>query len=147
MKLKKLLFCPFSKKTQYSLPHSIIQDIFSYAWDLKVVMVSPSTLLATLRTIASIWQQEKQTRNAMEIARQGGALFDKFVGFIADMERIGKSISNSQSSYNDAMNKLHTGSGNLVSRVESIKKLGAKTTKELPRLMLDEKNNSTLLIE
>jgi DNA recombination protein RmuC len=102
-----------------------------------VVLVSPSTLLATLRTIASIWQQENQTRNAMEIARQGGALYDKFVGFISDMEKMGKSISNSQSTYNDAMSKLHTGSGNLVSRVESIKKLGAKTTKDLPKLMLE----------
>jgi DNA recombination protein RmuC len=140
-----LLFIPI--ESSFSIAIQEDQDIFSYAWDLKVVLVSPSTLLATLRTIASIWQQENQTRNAMEIARQGGALYDKFVGFITDMEKMGKSISNTQSSYNDAMNKLHTGSGNLVSRVESIKKLGAKTTKELPRLMLDEKNDSTLLME
>ena len=131
-----LLFIPI--ESSFSIAIQEDQDIFSYAWDMKVVLVSPSTLLATLRTIASIWQQENQTRNAMEIARQGGALYDKFVGFIADMERIGKSISSTQSTYNDAMNKLHTGSGNLVSRVESIKKLGAKTTKELPKLMLDE---------
>ena len=137
-----LLFIPV--EASFSIAVQEDQDIFSYAWDMKVVLVSPSTLLATLRTIASIWQQENQTRNAMEIARQGGALYDKFVGFISDMERIGKSISNSQSSYNDAMNKLHSGSGNLVSRVESIKKLGAKTTKELPKLMLDEKNENTL---
>jgi len=140
-----LLFIPI--ESSFSIAIQEDQDIFSYAWDLKVVLVSPSTLLATLRTIASIWQQENQTRNAMEIARQGGALYDKFVGFISDMEKMGKSISNSQSTYNDAMSKLHTGSGNLVSRVESIKKLGAKTTKELPRLMLDEKNDSTLLME
>jgi DNA recombination protein RmuC len=131
-----LLFIPI--ESSFSIAIQEDQDIFSYAWDMKVVLVSPSTLLATLRTITSIWQQENQTRNAMEIARQGGALYDKFVGFIADMERMGKSISNTQSTYNDAMNKLHTGSGNLVSRVESIKKLGAKTTKELPKLMLDE---------
>jgi DNA recombination protein RmuC len=131
-----LLFIPI--ESSFSIAIQEDQDIFSFAWDMKVVLVSPSTLLATLRTIASIWQQENQTRNAMEIARQGGALYDKFVGFIADMERIGKSISSTQNNYNDAMNKLHTGSGNLVSRVESIKKLGAKTTKELPKLMLDE---------
>jgi DNA recombination protein RmuC len=131
-----LLFIPI--ESSFSIAIQEDQDIFSYAWDMKVVLVSPSTLLATLRTIASIWQQENQTRNAMEIARQGGALYDKFVGFIADMERIGKSISSTQSTYNDAMNKLHTGSGNLVSRVESIKKLGAKTSKEIPKLMLDE---------
>ena len=130
-----LLFIPI--ESSFSIAIQEDQDIFSYAWDLKVVLVSPSTLLATLRTIASIWQQENQTRNAMEIARQGGALYDKFVGFISDMEKMGKSISNSQSTYNDAMSKLHTGSGNLVSRVESIKKLGAKTTKDLPKLMLE----------
>jgi DNA recombination protein RmuC len=131
-----LLFIPV--ESSFSVAVQEDQDIFSFAWDLKVVLVSPSTLLATLRTIASIWQQENQTRNAMEIARQGGALYDKFVGFIADMEKIGKSISNSQNSYNDAMSKLSSGSGNLVGRVENIKKLGAKTTKELPKLMLDE---------
>lgn len=131
-----LLFIPV--ESSFSIAVQEDQDIFSFAWDLKVVLVSPSTLLATLRTIASIWQQENQTRNAMEIARQGGALYDKFVGFIADMEKIGKSISNSQNSYNDAMSKLSSGSGNLVGRVESIKKLGAKTTKELPKLMLEE---------
>lgn len=131
-----LLFIPI--ESSFSIAIQEDQDIFSFAWDLKVVLVSPSTLLATLRTIASIWQQENQTRNAMEIARQGGALYDKFVGFIFDMEKMGKSISNTQNTYNDAMNKLHTGSGNLVSRVESIKKLGAKTNKELPKLMMDE---------
>jgi DNA recombination protein RmuC len=131
-----LLFIPV--EASFSIAIQEDQDIFSYAWDMKVVMVSPSTLLATLRTIASIWQQENQTRNAMEIARQGGALYDKFVGFISDLEKVGKGISATQNNYNDAMNKLHTGSGNLVSRVENIKKLGAKTTKELPKLMLDE---------
>jgi DNA recombination protein RmuC len=131
-----LLFIPV--ESSFSIAIQEDQDIFSYAWDLKVVLVSPSTLLATLRTIASIWQQENQTRNAMEIARQGGALYDKFVGFITDMEKIGKSISASQNNYNDAMNKLQTGTGNLISRVESIKKLGAKTAKELPKMMLDE---------
>ena len=131
-----LLFIPI--ESSFSIAVQEDHDIFSYAWDLKVVLVSPSTLLATLRTIASIWQQENQTRNAMEIARQGGALYDKFVGFIADMEKIGKGISATQNTYNDAMNKLQTGNGNLISRVESIKKLGAKTSKELPKMMLDE---------
>jgi len=89
-------------------------------------------LLATLRTIVSVWKQENQTGNAIEIARQGGALYDKFVGFVTDLEKVGKSISAAQNNYSDAMNKLNTGSGNLVSRVENLKKLGAKTTKELP---------------
>ncbi|MEZ5106496.1 MAG: DNA recombination protein RmuC [Draconibacterium sp.] len=131
-----LLFIPI--ESSFSIAIQEDQDLFSFAWDLKVVLVSPSTLLATLRTIASIWQQENQTRNALEIARQGGALYDKFVGFIADMEKIGKNIVVTQNSYNDAMNKLQTGSGNLIKRAENIKKLGAKTSKELPRQMLED---------
>jgi DNA recombination protein RmuC len=131
-----LLFIPV--EASFGLAVQEDQELFSYAWDQKVVLVSPSTLLATLRTIASVWQQENQTRNAIEIARQGGALYDKFVGFVTDLEKVGKSISAAQSNYSDAMNKLQNGSGNLVSRVENLKKLGAKTTKELTKLMLDE---------
>jgi len=131
-----LLFIPV--ESSFSLAIQEDQDLFSFAWDLKVVLVSPSTLLATLRTIASIWQQENQTRNAFEIARQGGALYDKFVGFVGDLEKIGKSITTTQNNYNDAMNKLQTGNGNLIARVENIKKLGAKTTKELPKMMSEE---------
>lgn len=125
-----LLFIPI--ESSFSIAIQEDQNIFSFAWDLKVVLVSPSTLLATLRTIASVWQQENQTRNAIEIARQGGALYDKFVGFVADLEKIGKNLSATQNSYSDAMNKLHTGSGNLLGKVENLKKLGAKTSKELP---------------
>ncbi len=124
-----LLFIPV--EASFGLAVQEDHELFSFAWDQKVVLVSPSTLLATLRTIASVWQQENQTRNAIEIARQGGALYDKFVGFVADLEKIGKNISATQNSYTDAMNKLQTGSGNLVSRVENLRKLGAKTTKEL----------------
>ena len=131
-----LLFIPIESSFGVAVQED--HELFSFAWDLKVVLVSPSTLLATLRTIASIWQQENQTRNALEIARQSGALYDKFVGFISDMEKIGRSISNVQGNYNDAMNKLQTGSGNLVGRIENIKKLGAKTSKEIPKPMLSE---------
>src|SRR6056297_3611320 len=131
-----LLFLPI--ESSFSLAIQEDQELFSYAWDQKVVIVSPSTLLATLRTIASIWQQENQTRNALEIARQGGALHDKFVGFISDLENVGKSIDATRKNYDQAMNKLHTGSGNLMRRVEKIKKLGAKTTKSLPKNMLDD---------
>jgi len=130
-----LLFLPI--EASFSVAIQEDQDLFTFAWDMKVVIVSPSTLLATLRTIASIWQQENQTKNALEIARQGGALYDKFVGFINDMENIGKNIETTQKTYDLAMNKLHVGSGNLVRRAENIKILGAKTTKELPGKMLE----------
>jgi DNA recombination protein RmuC len=131
-----LLFIPI--ESSFSIAVQEDQDLFSYAWDNKVVIVSPSTLLATLRTIASIWQQENQNRNALEIARQSGALYDKFVAFISDMESIGKSLESTRKTYDQAANKLFTGAGNLVKRAENIKKLGAKTTKELPQDKLQE---------
>ncbi|MBN1820428.1 MAG: DNA recombination protein RmuC [Prolixibacteraceae bacterium] len=130
-----LMFLPI--ESSFSIAIQEDQDLFAFAWDQKVVIVSPSTLLATLRTIASIWQQENQTKNALEIARQGGALYDKFVGFVADMQKIGGNLSSTQKTYNDAMGKLQTGSGNLINRVENIKKLGAKASKELPGKLLE----------
>jgi len=131
-----LLFIPI--ESSFSIAVQEDQDLFSFAWDNKVVIVSPSTLLATLRTIASIWQQENQNRNALEIARQGGALYDKFVAFVSDMESIGKGLESTRKIYEQASNKLYTGSGNLVKRAETIRKLGAKTTKELPQGILGE---------
>lgn len=125
-----LLFIPI--ESSFSVAIQEDQELFSYAWDQKVVLVSPSTLLATLRTVSSLWQQENQTRNAIEIARQSGALYDKFVGFISDMEGIGKNIEGTRKSYDSAMNKLKDGRGNLIQSVEKIKKLGAKASKELP---------------
>ena len=124
-----LLFIPI--ESSFSVAVEEDQQLFNYAWENKVVIVSPSTLLATLRTIASIWQQENQTRNAIEIARQSGALYDKFVGFIADIEKIGKGIESLNKTYDEAGKKLYTGTGNLVRRVEKLKELGASTTKQI----------------
>ncbi|HPR59402.1 MAG TPA: DNA recombination protein RmuC [Prolixibacteraceae bacterium] len=130
-----LLFIPI--ESSFSVAVEEDQQLFNYAWENKVVIVSPSTLLATLRTIASIWQQENQTRNAIEIARQSGALYDKFVGFIADIEKIGKGIESLNKTYDDAGKKLYTGTGNLVRRVEKLKELGASTTKQIPDHLID----------
>ena len=115
--------------------------LFNEAFEKNIVIVSPSTLLATLRTIASIWRQEKQNKNALEIARQSGALYDKFVGFVDDLVNIGNKIDASKISYVEAMRKLHEGSGNLVSRAEKIKTLGAKVTKSLPKTLLERTDN------
>jgi len=125
-----LLFLPI--ESSFSIAVQQDQDLFGYAWDNKVVIVSPSTLLASLRTIASIWRQENQTRNALEIAQQSGALYDKFVNFIADLEKIGKGLDSARDNYDKAMNKLHTGRGNLVRTAEKIRVLGAKAQKEIP---------------
>lgn len=113
-------------------------ELFNFAWDKRVVIVSPSTLLATLRTISSIWKQERQNRNVLEIARLSGEMYDKFVGFVNDMDGIGKNIRLSQDAYDKALNKLSTGRGNLATTAEKIKKLGAKTTKQLEIKQLEE---------
>ena len=131
-----LLFVPI--ESSFSIAIQEDQELFSYAWDNKVVIVSPSTLLATLRTIASIWQQENQNRNALEIARQGGALYDKFVGFLSDLDKVGSSLDATRKNYDLAMNKLNDGRGNLIRSAEKLRELGAKATKELPQKLLEE---------
>jgi DNA recombination protein RmuC len=140
-----LLFMPI--ESSFSLAVQSEQELFTYAWDKKIVIVSPSTLLATLRTIASIWKQERQTKNAIEIAKQSGLLYDKFVGFIEDMDKIGKSIDSSKIAYDGAINKLHKGSGNLVKKVQEIEKLGAKTTKQIPAKFIEADETSQLMQE
>jgi len=137
-----LLFIPI--ESSFGIAVQADQELFNYAWDNKIVIVSPSTLLATLRTIASIWKQENQTKNAIEIASQGGALYDKFVGFVKDLEKIGVNLKQTQGVYEDAMNKLKDGKGNLVSRAENIRKLGAKSKNSLPDKYLSEEEPEDL---
>ena len=135
-----LLFIPI--ESSFGVAVQADQQLFNDAWTNKIVIVSPSTLLATLQTISSIWKQENQTRNAMEIAKQGGALYDKFVGFVNDLEKIGKNVHQVQESYEEAMKKLSTGSGNLINKAESIRKLGVKTSKRLPDKFSDVQENN-----
>jgi DNA recombination protein RmuC len=131
-----LLFIPI--ESSFSFAVQIDAELFSDAWDKRVVIVSPSTLLATLRTIASIWKQERQNKNVLEIARLSGAMYDKFVGFVADMENIGKNLKQSQSAYDGAINKLTEGNGNLTKTAEKIKGLGAKANKQLDQKYIGE---------
>ncbi|MGZ3821535.1 MAG: DNA recombination protein RmuC [Mucilaginibacter sp.] len=133
-----LLFVPI--ESSFSFAVQIDAELFSDAWEKRVVIVSPSTLLATLRTISSIWKQERQNRNVLEIARLSGAMYDKFVGFIGDMEGIGKNIKQSQTAYDSAISKLTEGNGNLTKTAEKIKGLGAKANKQLDQKYLDEDN-------
>lgn len=130
-----LMFIPI--EPAFSLAVQKDPTVFNEAFDRNIVIVSPSTLLATLRTIENIWRRENQNKNAIEIARQSGALYDKFVGFIEDLNDIGKRLEQSQESYRKAVNKLYDGQGNIVRRIESIKELGAKASKSLPDKLLD----------
>lgn len=126
-----LMFLPI--EASFSVAVQGDSEIFSYAWERKIVIVSPTTLLATLRTISSIWKQENQTKNAQEIARLSGALYDKFIGFTEDMAKIKANIDRTSSAYDDAMKKMKDGSGNIIRTAEKIKELGAKTgNKSLP---------------
>jgi DNA recombination protein RmuC len=130
-----LLFVPI--ESSFSFAVQLDAELFSDAWDKRVVIVSPSTLLATLRTISSIWKQERQNRNVLEIARLSGAMYDKFVGFVSDMENIGKNIKQSQAAYESAISKLTEGNGNLTKTAEKIKGLGAKANKQLDQKFIE----------
>ncbi|MBI3502258.1 MAG: DNA recombination protein RmuC [Bacteroidetes bacterium] len=135
-----LLFMPI--ESSFSLAVQADNELFNYAWERKIVIVSPSTLLATLRTISSIWKQERQTHNALEIARQSGELYDKFVGFLGDLVEVGKKMDATKKTYEDAMNKFSSGRGNLIKRAETIKELGAKTTKDIPPSLIERANEA-----
>ncbi len=134
-----LLFMPMESAFSVAIQHD--PDLFNFAWEKKIVIVSPTTLLATLRTIASIWKHEKQTQNALEIARQGGALYDKFVGFLKDLEDLGTQINRVSKTYDEAKNKLGEGRGNLIKQVETLKKLGAKASKSIPENLLENSDS------
>ena len=133
-----MLFVPIEGVFTVIMQHD--NTVYQYAYNKQVVIVSPSTLLATLRTIAFIWRQENQTKNALEIARQGGALLDKFNGFIDDLEKIDVNLKRTQGAYDDALKKLSTGSGNLISRAKRIEALGAKAKKQIPEKFIEEEN-------
>ncbi|MDB5119163.1 MAG: rmuC [Sphingobacteriales bacterium] len=131
-----LLFIPIESCLSIAVQKDA--ELFNFAWEKRVVIVSPSTLLATLRTIASIWKQERQNKNVLEIARLSGEMYDKFVGFITDMESIGKNIKQSHDAYEKALNKLTEGRGNLTTTAEKVKKLGAKASKQIDTKFLSE---------
>ena len=130
-----LLFIPIEPAFAMALEED--GQLYNKAFEKNIVIVTPSTLLATLRTIDSMWQNEKQQKNAIEISRQAGALYDKFVGLYQDLIKIGRKMDDVKKDYSSAMNKLHDGKGNLVTSVEKIKKLGAKAKKSLPESSIE----------
>jgi DNA recombination protein RmuC len=124
-----LMFMPI--EGAFSLAIQQDRELHSFAWGKKVVIVSPSTLFATLRTISSIWRLELQHKHALEIARQGGLLYDKIASFVIDMQKLGNQLNISQAVYSAAMSKLHEGKGNILSRTQQLQTLGAKASKNL----------------
>jgi DNA recombination protein RmuC len=130
-----LLFVPIEPAFSLAVQHD--SQLFLDAYDKNIVMVSPSTLIATLRTISSIWKNEFQNRNALEIARQAGAMYDKFSAFTDDLIKVGKNLESTQNVYREAMNKLTDGKGNIIGRVEKLRELGAKTSKTIDQRLLD----------
>lgn len=112
-------------------------SLYDTAWRQKVVLVGPTTLLATLRVVESIWRLDRQNRNAMKIAEQGGRLYDAFVLFMKDLEKATRSIQDAGSALDSAVHRAHTGRGNLVRGFEQLKQLGAKTSRELPPALLE----------
>ncbi len=118
-------------------------NIWNEAFEKNIVIVSPSTLLATLRTISNIWKQEYRTRNVMEIAKTGGAIYEKFEGIVRDLLNVGKKLEDARSSYDESMKKLTYGRGNIMTQIEKLKELGAKTNKSLPQDLLGQANDET----
>ena len=131
-----LLFIPIEPAFAVALNSDTY--LYNKAFEKNIVIVTPSTLLATLRTIDTMWNNEKQQRNALEIARQAGALYDKFQGFLSDLIGIGKRIDESKKEYSNAMSKLVEGRGNIITSVEKLKKMGAKAKKALPEGLVEE---------
>lgn len=135
-----LLFIPIESAFAVALNEDT--SLYNKAFEKNIVIVTPSTLLATLRTIDSMWTNQKQQENAIEIARQAGALYDKFEGFVSDLIKIGKKMDEAKIEYGNAMNKLVDGKGNLITSVEKLKKMGAKAKKALPEAVLKRANET-----
>jgi DNA recombination protein RmuC len=124
-----LMYIPI--EAAYLSALSRVPSLFAEALDDNIVLITNSSLLGTLRTVSNVWQLADQQKNATDIAERGGALYDKFVGFVENMQAVGKAIDASQEAWSDANKQLHTGRGNLVSQASKLRALGAKSTKLL----------------
>ncbi|WP_457577827.1 DNA recombination protein RmuC [Desulfomarina sp.] len=131
-----LMFMPVEAAFTTAYRHS--EQVFNDALTQKIIIVSPTTLLATLRTIENIWQSERQSRNSIEIARKAGLMYDKFRGFTEEMEKIGRQLATCRATYDSAMGKLGRGRGNLISHAEQLKEMGVRVKKEIPDSILEK---------
>lgn len=135
-----LMFVPI--EPAFLLALKTAPNLYQEALSKNIVLVCPSTLMATLRTVAHLWRQDHQNRNALEIAKQCGILYDKFVGFVDDLEKLGQRLDQAQSSYHDAFNKLKTGKGNLIRAAEKVRELGVKPNKNLSAPLIESSSDS-----
>jgi DNA recombination protein RmuC len=131
-----LMFVPIEAAFTMAMEHD--QKVFTDAFERRIVIVSPTTLMMTLRIIHNVWRYEKQNRNAQEIAGRAGALYDKLRGFVEDMEALGRQLQSAESAYQAAFAKLSTGRGNLLRQAETLRELGAPVKKPLPERLLDD---------
>jgi DNA recombination protein RmuC len=135
-----LMFVPI--EPAFLLALKTAPNLYQEALAKNIVLVCPSTLMATLRTVAHLWRQDSQNRNALEIAKQCGTLYDKFVGFVDDLEKLGQRLDQAQTSYHDAFNKLKSGKGNLIRTAEKVRELGVKPSKNLPPPLIESSTDS-----
>ena len=135
-----LMFVPI--EPAFLLALKTAPNLYQEALSKNIVLVCPSTLMATLRTVAHLWRQDHQNRNALEIAKQCGSLYDKFVGFVEDLEKLGQRLDQAQTSYHDAFNKLKTGKGNLIRSAEKVRELGVKPSKNLSVSLIESSSDS-----
>jgi len=135
-----LMFVPI--EPAFLLALKTAPNLYQEALAKNIVLVCPSTLMATLRTVAHLWRQDHQNRNALEIAKQCGNLYDKFVGFVDDLEKLGQRLDQAQTSYHDAFNKLKTGKGNLIRSAEKVRELGVKPSKNLAAPLIESSSDS-----
>ena len=140
-----IMFVPLEPAFMMAVTHQ--RDLFGDAWNRNVLLVSPSTLLFVVRTVAHLWRQEAQTRNAQEIAEQGASLYDKLVGFVEDLDDLGNRLKQAQKSYNDAYKKLSTGNDNAIRQSEKLVKLGVKPKKSLPEAIVNASKQDLPLLE
>ena len=137
-----LMFVPI--EPAFMLAVTSDSQLYSDAWNKNVLLVSPSTLLFVVRTVAHLWRQEAQSRNAQEIAQRGAELYDRLVGFVEDLERVGKHLTQAQDAYTNAHKKLSQNRGNVIRQAEMLRELGVKPTKALPAALVDRaKEEST----
>ena len=136
-----LMFVPI--EPAFLLALKTTPNLYQEALAKNIVLVCPSTLMATLRTVAHLWRQDHQNRNALEIAKQCGTLYDKFVGFVDDLEKLGQRLDQAQTSYHDAFNKLKSGKGNLIRTAEKVRDLGVKPSKTLSEPLIESSDLDT----